>query len=771
MSRPGQGGSVSVPARPVVELVLDDQGRGTVDGRPVSIDDPDDPQASLLAEAVRQAVKLSRPVRVRALDPDGVWHLVAHPDGAVTELPGDAAASPPDDPLDTGLPHLRVHPDGSITSLDDEPVDLPVTGSIPLAPPPPVAPAPTLVTPEDLAAPVAEPMAEPIDEPVEPEAVEPEPVLPEPVVMEPEPVEPEPVEPEPVEPEPVEPEPVEPEPVPAEVAEPGPAAVPQSGTPWERPLPSADPFARPTAPGATARTLPTPGDPAATWGTPDPAPAARWDADDLPGPGPDDLDAPAGAAPGAGAWLSAPTLLGGGPTASSVPRRPTPPTGAPPRPDALAVRTRPPGPAGADGRRIRPLLVAGGMAAVVVAGVATFLSAGGGDHPGPSASVGRSGASSAPPASAVQSAGAAPAPSRSVSEPSRVTPPSTLPVSPPPGFRNAPRWAMPISNLETPVLSADGRLLTLTSDDQIALLDPATGAVRWHAPVPPKAGGPHLARIDGGDVAVVQTVDRLIYWPLPAATLHPTGVVDIPAGSVSVPLPTGTQISWDGPSPLLILGNGTPAVVRNGEVQQVNLPSGMKAKAADSADVLAYSGRNWIRQGAGQAPGTPSAWVPPKGATGAAPLRVENVGGSFFATMWAGPDGPVMGVYDAHGGGIVGQLTFPKEVDFTQAPTVREIGSERTTVGSALLEPARHHLSILPSSFTPVSLTPGHIFVNDASGAVRDLQSKGADFTVVTFSGKNPIVPVGIATTGTTSVAVVVVPSGGGWLLCGLPAG
>src|SRR5512139_1907217 len=83
MTRRGQEGSVSVPARPVIEIMLDEHGRGSVDGRPVPIDDPDDPQASLLAEAVRQAAKLSRPVRVRALDPDGVWHLAAHPDGTV----------------------------------------------------------------------------------------------------------------------------------------------------------------------------------------------------------------------------------------------------------------------------------------------------------------------------------------------------------------------------------------------------------------------------------------------------------------------------------------------------------------------------------------------------------------------------------------------------------------------------------------------------------------------------------------------------------------
>ena len=98
MSRRGHEGAVTVPARPVIELVLDEQGCGTVDGRLVPIENPEDPQASLLAEAVRRSRSLGRPVRVRALDPERVvWHLVAHPDGTVSELgdrePGAADAA------------------------------------------------------------------------------------------------------------------------------------------------------------------------------------------------------------------------------------------------------------------------------------------------------------------------------------------------------------------------------------------------------------------------------------------------------------------------------------------------------------------------------------------------------------------------------------------------------------------------------------------------------------------------------------------------------
>jgi hypothetical protein len=375
------------------------------------------------------------------------------------------------------------------------------------------------------------------------------------------------------------------------------------------------------------------------------------------------------------------------------------------------------------------------------------------------------------PASATQSAAAAEPAPESLPAPSTMAhPPSSLSVAPPPGFRDAPSWAVPISPASTSLVSADGRVLALTADNQIALLDPVTGAVRWHARVPGQATGPHLARIDGHDVAAVMTADRLTYWPLPTAASTP-GLTTSAASATSVDLPAGTAVSWSGPSPLLVLGDSGTAVIRGGAIQRVNLPSGMKPLAADSADVLAVSGRNWIRQGAGQAAGTPQKLTAPKGATGAAPIRVESVGGSFLATIWDSPDGPIVEVIDAHTGAALVQTTFPKDADFTRAATVREVGSERTAVGSALFEPERHNVSILASTFTPVALTPGHVFADDVGGAVADLQIKGKNLTVVPFRGKNPIVPVGITTRGATSIAVVAAPYGSGWLLCGLPAG
>ena len=75
---------VSVPDRPRVTVVLHADGTGTVNGREVRIPPQADARTVLLTEACRFAATLGRPIRVEAHDPDGLWDLVAHPDGSVT---------------------------------------------------------------------------------------------------------------------------------------------------------------------------------------------------------------------------------------------------------------------------------------------------------------------------------------------------------------------------------------------------------------------------------------------------------------------------------------------------------------------------------------------------------------------------------------------------------------------------------------------------------------------------------------------------------------
>ena len=804
MSRRGHEGAVTVPARPVIELILDAQGRGTVDGRLVAIEDPADPQASLLAEAVRRSRSLGRPVRVRALDPDRVvWHLVAHPDGTVSELGDDepeVADAAPDDPP-AGWP-LRVHPTGEIVALvdefADEPEAHPVAAAAP-APPTPLTPAPLSPAPfppeppEDLT-----PAEPPPAVPAPAAAAPPAPPAPETSATTEVSATPEPPAPSAAPPVEAPPEPSLPEHPAARTPERviDLDALADQGTGYdaeaeEFPYESSDPYTHVPQddqyPAAVGYPEPEPADDEPVAGphawlikTPHPRiqePAHEQEPDHrqepdhqqepVHGSGPADVQEPV-------REHVARHVREAVPRDTPVPEDADTPT-RPRRPgvDGLlgdlrtAHHTTPRPRRRTSPGWVRPAALAG-AAAVAVGSTVLVLTSGDGGSGKPAAAASSSSAGAARAASRTPSASVVPAdPARSAPAPLE-KPPATLSVGPPPGFRNTPLWAMPISPASTSLVSSDGRVLALTNDGQVALIDPVTGAARWHAPVAPGATGPHLARVDGRDVAVVLTAEQLTYWPLPPATSHGESA-DTGAG-ISIDLPAGTAVSWSGPSPLLVLADGTAGVIRNGGLQRTTLPSGMKPLAADGADVLAVSGHDWIRQPAGQAPGTPGTFAAPEGGTGTAPIRVENIGGGYFGTAWAGSKGPVVAAYDAHTGRMMVHQQFSKDVDFSRAPAVHEVGSDRTVLGNALFEPAQANLSILPTTFTPVTLTPGHVFVDDVSGVVVDLQLKGKDMKTVPFSGKNPIVPVGITTSGGRAVAVVAVPQGNGWLLCGLPA-
>jgi outer membrane protein assembly factor BamB len=772
MTPHGQDAPVDVPDRPIITIVLDHDGHATVDGRAVAVEHAEDPQGVLLAMASRRAALLGRPVRVEARDPDGVWHLAAHPDGAVTELPPLPAV--PERADDAGLWQLRVHPSGEITPVDER---LPAQD-------PAQEPSPPLgqhghrvpdVDPASLLGDDAPPAVDQVDPAVDGDD-----------------------------------RPVDDEPDPVDDGGETPADAPLSG--GDRPAPdrlwSTRPVPGPTATGRSPSDLPdlpdlpeptpdpVPGSAAAPVPDAPPTPMSdHWlsmpvdDAppavddgsaavDELPGvvDGTSELvdDGTPGAGPpsvanqpddGEQAWFDSleeqPSHRDGGSWTQTGDRRPDD------HPDGLIDDLRvanlsdPP----ADGGRrpwLRPVAFAGAGVVAVAAIAAVLLT---GRSPLSTTAQRPTLTQTAQVTLGAPSGPGAADPAPASAPPTLATPPSRLSIGPPPGYGASPVWALPISPSATSIVSADGRVLTLTADNQVALVDPLTGAVLWHAPVPSGAAGPFFSRVDGQQVAAVTTEKRLTYWGLPEAGAQANPRVT----PIEIDLPPGTSVSWAGPSPLLALGDGGTGVIRSGAIQRVTLPTGMRGLAADGADVLAVSGRNWIRQAAGQAPGQPQQFAAPDGATATTPVRIDNVGGSFLVTMWEGAQGPVVAVYDAHRGDKVVQSTFPKGVDFSRAPTVREAGSERTTVGSALIEPAQHNLSVLASSFTPVALTPGHVFADGVSGAVADLQISGKDLKVVRFPDRNPTVPVGIVTRDSTSLAIVAAPATSGWLLCALP--
>jgi hypothetical protein len=73
----------SVPAWPVVSIVVSEHDRPLVEGVAVPVPAGVDPHAAAVAAAARRAVDLGRPVRATATGPDEItWPLIIYPDGS-----------------------------------------------------------------------------------------------------------------------------------------------------------------------------------------------------------------------------------------------------------------------------------------------------------------------------------------------------------------------------------------------------------------------------------------------------------------------------------------------------------------------------------------------------------------------------------------------------------------------------------------------------------------------------------------------------------------
>lgn len=119
MSTPPVDGH-DVPAWPVIRITLGRDLRGglpelTVGNEPVDVPTGGDPRTLAIAVVAQEAQRLGRPVRALAVDEDGSWPLIVHPDGATSDPP--ATSAPRRRPSMSTPPTLRARPARAPTGL------------------------------------------------------------------------------------------------------------------------------------------------------------------------------------------------------------------------------------------------------------------------------------------------------------------------------------------------------------------------------------------------------------------------------------------------------------------------------------------------------------------------------------------------------------------------------------------------------------------------------------------------------------------------------
>jgi len=196
--------------------------------------------------------------------------------------------------------------------------------------------------------------------------------------------------------------------------------------------------------------------------------------------------------------------------------------------------------------------------------------------------------------------------------------PTPYPSLPPPGYGGQADWSAPIAAGSVPVLTADGRIVTVTGtagSPVLAVLDPATGVPVWSAELPRAAastssgGGLHLSRIDGHPVVAVTASSTVDWWTLDG---------EHTAGSVS--LPSGASVSFAGDSPLVSEPGQRAATITTGHLVERAVPAGSVALGATGATIVAANsvGQVWrLGVGTADAPPPPPVTVPTPAGAGA----------------------------------------------------------------------------------------------------------------------------------------------------------
>jgi len=337
--------------------------------------------------------------------------------------------------------------------------------------------------------------------------------------------------------------------------------------------------------------------------------------------------------------------------------------------------------------------------------------------------------------------------------------PTPYPSLPPPGYGGQADWSAPIAAGSVPVLTADGRIVTVTGtagSPVLAVLDPATGAPVWSAELPRAAastssgGGLHLSRIDGHPVVAVTASSTVHWWALDG---------EHTAGSVS--LPSGASVSFAGDSPLVSEPGQRAATITGGSLVERAVPAGSVALGATGATIVAANsvGQVW-RLGVGTADAPPPPVTVPTPAGAGALASITGYAGVSLDIAVAHPELLVASWYTTDSAtqlvGLVDPLTDTAVGTPLRVPAT-SFGSGGgqlsphhllSTLGPVLLDARDGVLHALPTGWSTTSVT------DTAAYGTRN-----SDRYMVTADGRETPTGSGVTPIGVSGTRAVVTSS------------
>lgn len=349
----------------------------------------------------------------------------------------------------------------------------------------------------------------------------------------------------------------------------------------------------------------------------------------------------------------------------------------------------------------------------------------------------------------------APAPTATATVAAPVGAGANLPVPPPAGHAPLAAWSVAVSRSVDPVVAPDGTIVAVLSDGRLAQLDPATGRALWATPAPSGVSDLHLTYLGGQLMAAAKTGGELTMWRLAAPRMPVTGPSAAGLGTgTKVPIPKRGKLQWSPGAPLVVLPDQTAALITQNGAPLLDIPVGAVPAATDGVTMLALDPTGaWWHLAAGQPIPAPTRLTPPvKGVT---VQRVEALDVHTVAAVWPTASGPLVAVHDLPTGKIMERLQLPATVDLGNAKRIPSSDGRDFTLGPVLVRDDRT-LTNLGAGMRPKAVLPGHVYADDDSRTLVDVQVTGRAVVVVAVPGEDPAVPLGYSPAGPQGAALVV---------------
>lgn len=223
---------------------------------------------------------------------------------------------------------------------------------------------------------------------------------------------------------------------------------------------------------------------------------------------------------------------------------------------------------------------------------------------------------------------------------------ANLPVIPPAGAGTVAEWAVVINPDTQPVLLTDQRILLLTSNGALVIVDALTGQMQWSGTPDGRLDTVNETVIDGTPVLASYTDDAVTLWPLNDPSTPSPQTLTVEQGRAETVVTSSS-------APLWILESQTVSYLAGNALALVEVPVPAITAGTYDGAVVAVDGTSWLNIASNSA-----ATKNPLGGTpeGAELLHARVVGSEHLAVLWGEPEAAVMTLHHLPDGALVDQI-------------------------------------------------------------------------------------------------------------------